>query len=167
MLEIRVATPQDLDAIVGLHIDCWKQAYSTLLPHQYIESYNSTRRRKMWTNIFNANVEHIAIALWFSKPIGFINVGPDFESNNQGDYTLRSLYILNSHHNCGVGKSLMSFITENRLIDINRLSLKVLDSNFHAIHFYNSLGFVDTNHRYHEKICGAEITDIKMEKIFS
>lgn len=166
MLRIRTANIKDLEEIVDLHIKCWKQTYSNLVPEQYIDSYTTTRRERMWTNIFNAQVEHVAIAFWSSKPIGFINVGPDFESNCKGDYSLRSLYILESHHNRGVGSSLMNFIISEISPNLSNLSLLVLDSNVRAIGFYCSQGFIDTNQRFTEQVYDVELVDMKMKKRF-
>ncbi|ELJ8820379.1 GNAT family N-acetyltransferase [Vibrio parahaemolyticus] len=166
MLKIRTANIKDLEEIVDLHIECWQQTYSNLLPVQYIDSYTAARRKRMWKNIFNAKVEHVAIAFWSSKPIGFINVGPDFESNYEGDYSLRSLYILKSYHNRGVGSSLMKFIISEISPTLSNLSLLVLDSNVRAIDFYYSQGFIDTNQRYTEQVYDVELVDMKMKKRF-
>jgi GNAT superfamily N-acetyltransferase len=134
-VEIRRATPGDAEALTGLHLDCWDDAYTGLMPQAILDARRDDvparvdRWRRILPNGFTSVAEHQA------RLIGFVSAGPPRELPNF-DIQLYALYVRAPWWGTGVGHALFASAVGDRTA-----CLWVLEGNERAIRFYERQGF--------------------------
>ncbi|MCG4437175.1 GNAT family N-acetyltransferase [Erysipelothrix rhusiopathiae] len=137
---IRLATPDDLEAIRLIASITWKEAYKDLIPldiiNRFIEdAYSPTvLERRIETTKFMVAVQDDYI-------VGFAN----YEIRDNDLYIV-ALYVLPTHQRAGVGSELLSFIEASVPDTIDQAYVDVENGNVSAETFYKKYGFV-------QKIC--------------
>jgi len=145
---IRSAVPSDAKAIAQVHIHSWQQAYSDLMPREYLASLDQTlaQRTSYWLNAIESGDSTLLVAERDKQVIGWISVGasrdPDAAACNAGE--VMALYVLEAHWQTGIGRALWQAGVQ-RLIEQghSRLTLWVLVLNNRAIGFYRKAGWVE------------------------
>lgn len=145
---IRSAVPSDAKAIAQVHIHSWQQAYSDLMPREYLASLDRTlaQRTSYWLNAIESGDSTLLVAERDKQVIGWISVGasrdPDAVACNTGE--VMALYVLEAHWQTGIGRALWQAGVQ-RLIEQghSRLTLWVLVLNNRAIGFYRKAGWVE------------------------
>ena len=134
-VEIRRASPGDAEALTRLHLDCWDDAYTGLMPQAILDARREDvparvdRWRKILPNGFTSVAEHQA------RLIGFVSAGPPRELPNF-DIELFALYVRAAWWGTGVGHALFVSAVADRTA-----CLWVLEGNDRAIGFYERQGF--------------------------
>jgi GNAT superfamily N-acetyltransferase len=134
-VEIRRAGPEDAEALTLLHLDCWDDAYTGLMPQAILDARREDvparvdRWRKILPNGFTSVAEHQA------GLIGFVSAGPPRELSNV-DIEVFALYVRAAWWGAGVGHALFASAVADRTA-----CLWVLEGNNRAIRFYERQGF--------------------------
>ena len=134
-VEIRRASPGDAEALTRLHLDCWDDAYTGLMPQAILDARREDvparvdRWRKILPNGFTSVAEHQA------GLIGFVSAGPPRELPSF-DIELFALYVRAAWWGAGVGHALFVSAVADRTA-----CLWVLEGNDRAIGFYERQGF--------------------------
>jgi ribosomal protein S18 acetylase RimI-like enzyme len=132
---IRTATSEDAEALTHLHIDCWDDAYTGLMPQAILDARRDdvlgrVDRWRSWLSRGGTSVAEHGMQL-----VGFVNAGsaidlPPFEVQ------MFALYVRAAWWGSGVGHALFSAAVGDR-----SAYLWVLEGNERAIRFYERQGF--------------------------
>jgi GNAT superfamily N-acetyltransferase len=134
-VKIRRAVSGDAEALTGLHLDCWDDAYTGLMPQAILDARREDvpvrvdRWRTILPNGFTSVAEHQA------GLIGFVSAGPPRELPNF-DIEVFALYVRAAWWGTGVGHALFVSAVGDR-----SACLWVLEGNNRAIRFYARQGF--------------------------
>ena len=136
---LRRAFVEDAPALALLHVDCWEDAYTGLMPQPILDERRASvdARAQRWREILQ---EHDRT--WLAEApeglIGFAGAGPARDNDLEGDIDLelQALYVRASWWGTGVGYALFRQVVGDRAA-----YLWVLANNQRAIHFYERQGF--------------------------
>ena len=135
---LRAATPADAEALVDLHLACWRDAYPGLLSEATIEStfadrdaHVVRRRERLADPEAPTFVVEDAGAL-----VAFATAGPPRHDDPPADLELYAIYALASTWGRGLGHQLLAAAVGER-----SAYLWVLDGNDRAQAFYRRHGF--------------------------
>jgi len=134
-VEIRRAVPADAEALTRLHLDCWDDAYTGLMPQPVLDARRDDvparvdRWRQILPNGFTSVAEHGA------GLVGFVSAGPPRELSHFA-IEVFALYVRAPWWGTGVGHALFAAAVGDR-----SACLWVLEGNDRAIRFYERQGF--------------------------
>jgi ribosomal protein S18 acetylase RimI-like enzyme len=142
--EIRLATREDLENIVGVFFACWQESYRDLLPVKVREEMTLEKARELWLPSLGTTSDRVTLLLLTEGfVVGVARCGRDVTDTGRGH--LFSLYIHPKYAGKGFGKALLGSVleelTEKGLIDI---SLWVFKENENAQGLYRKAGFSPT-----------------------
>jgi GNAT superfamily N-acetyltransferase len=125
-----------------LHVQCWREAYSDLVPQEVVDSFNVIEMTAKWQKFLN-NSERFLIGVFDgAQPVAFINQGkPDEKVFENMDGHVAALYVAQSHYRQGIGQKLLALAAQD-WVDKggHSLSLGVLAKNIRARRFYENFG---------------------------
>lgn len=98
--------------LARLHVRCWQQAYSHLLPAEYFDSVLLESRRRLWTSLLGRDPlpDRLVVAENAEWLIGFAMAGAARGSDPARDHELFSLYLDDAEHGRGAGQALMDAV---------------------------------------------------------
>ena len=133
---IRPAVPADAEALTHLHLDCWDDAYTGLMPQEVLDERRSkvAERVERWRTILGQTTNTL-VAATPEGLVGFVSSGPVRDEDRSG-LELWALYARAWVWGQGVGHRLLL-----ASIGGQPASLWVLDGNDRAIGFYERQGF--------------------------
>ncbi|GAA4764998.1 GNAT family N-acetyltransferase [Microbacterium gilvum] len=145
-LRVRDATLADAEQIAAVHVDSWRETYSTMLPSRVLDGNTLARREHMWRAILAAQpvLGATAVVVDEEKIVGFAFAAgsghPDARRNAAPvrDLHLFSLYVLEDAHRRGAGTALLE-----RVLGTGPAQLWVLRENTGARRFYERRGFAE------------------------
>ena len=73
---IRPATLDDIDAIAHVHVTCWRQAFTGLVPDELLTELDHDARAEMWHKILTAGSGTTLVTPAHGPVTGFVAVGP-------------------------------------------------------------------------------------------
>lgn len=135
---LRLATPDDAEALVDLHHACWREAYAGLLPAEVIEGTFADRaahvaRRR--TRLADPDAPTYVVEV-DGELVGFATAGPPRQEDPPTDLELYAVYARAATWGTGVGHALLEAALGDRAA-----YLRVLDGNERALAFYRRHGF--------------------------
>ena len=143
-VRIRPANLGDAASIAKVHVDTWQSAYSGIVPADFLSHLSYQDRESWWSDILGQERPATSIfvaATAGSEVIGFASGGPEREGNQTYLGELYVIYLLDKHQGQGVGRGLISAVTQRLLTDgIRSMLVWVLEDNLPACKFYESLG---------------------------
>ena len=141
---IRVANPADAGSIARVHIDSWRTTYAGVVPDEYLANLSYRRRESRWDEILTTNqpaTSAFVAETEGSNVVGFAHGGPEREGDSTYRGELYAIYLLQEHQNMGLGRRLVSAVTQRLLDDgLGSMLVWVLEDNHRASRFYESLG---------------------------
>lgn len=150
-----VPNPADVHALAAVHVDGWRDAYSTLLPERFFGADALTRRRRMWADILEQrSADDLARTVRIVRDAsgtcaGFLLIGPTSEDHPARDLSIHALYIARALYGSGAAQALVDDLLGGRAAQ-----LWVADPNPRAQRFYAKVGFARD---------GAETTDPQLD----
>ena len=140
-MSVRVATPDDADAIARIRTDTWRATYRGLMPDRVLDSlgYDGARRRRMMAEPhperFTLVAEHDG------EVVGFANGGPSRGDDPAYPAEIYAIYVLPGHQGHGHGRDLLrASAGECRTRGWRRAVLWVLRDNAPSRRFYEHMG---------------------------
>lgn len=136
---IRRAVVDDARALADLHIDCWDDAYTGLVPQHFIDDRRARHEERVerWGEILAGDTSTL-VAEAGAGLIGFASTGPPRDNDLADDFgvELYGLYVRAAWWGTGVGYALLREAVGDRAT-----YLWVLANNPRAIRFYERQGF--------------------------
>lgn len=109
---VRRATLHDTEQLGHVHVDCWNETYTGVIPQDYLDLLDPHERGEMWGDIINKGGV-IFVAEVDGKIIGFANCGENRSPELKVPGEMYALYLLNSYQSKGIGKKLFETVREN------------------------------------------------------
>jgi ribosomal protein S18 acetylase RimI-like enzyme len=147
-IRLREATQADAAALGILHVASWHETYTGLIPDEMLAGLSVEARTAMWSQILNDPAAAGCAAVFVAEDgdlmVGFGACGEQRDKTlaNAGfGGEIGAIYVLRSHQNRGLGRSIMAAMFEF-LSGQGRsaASLWVLRENSSARRFYEGLG---------------------------
>ncbi|UYQ78958.1 GNAT family N-acetyltransferase [Glutamicibacter sp. JL.03c] len=142
-ITLRKPVSKDAVELATLHVECWKQTYSQLLPVGYFTAEHLEQRISMWHRLLGDSHPGVRIAVASDRQdrlVGFSFSAPlpkDAIHLPDGiERQLYNLYVLNDHHGSGTGQQLLEAVLGDE-----PAMLWVAEKNPRAIAFYRRNGF--------------------------
>ena len=155
-MEIRHAAQSDFQAIAAIHIESWKDAYSDVLPAEFLDRKINSVFLTHWNEVEIQNEDIILvaeensvigfIAVW-CRPIPFID----------------NLHVRPSKRSKRVGSALMKAVARELINHGHKTAyLWVFESNQKAIQFYERLGGIQKEQSM-KTVFGYDVLSRKIE----
>jgi|SRR5580658_3496213 ribosomal protein S18 acetylase RimI-like enzyme len=145
---IRIATPDDAQALATMHIASWHETYSGLLPNKMLAALSVAPRAAAWSKILleagagNSTVVYLAERQ--GTIIGFGSCGVQrTESLKEKGYDgeISSVYVLREFQKRKIGTHLFRAMSSDLISrGFNAAALWVLRENLRARRFYEHFG---------------------------
>ena len=134
---IRRGVPADADALTHLHLDCWDDAYTGLMPQEVLDARrtNVAERVDRWRGIL-ARSRNTLVAEAAGGLVGFVSAGPGRDQDMDIARELWALYVRASWWGTGTGRALL-----DTALGDDPAYLWVLAGNDRAARFYERQGF--------------------------
>jgi ribosomal protein S18 acetylase RimI-like enzyme len=137
---IRLATPEDAEAVARVQIASWRGAYAHLFSQEQFEGISLAERTAFWRRYtpLVADVD--------GEVVGFVAVGPAHDDDADGE--VYAIYVRPDRWDTGVGWELMQ-AGEERLRELGHSSvvLWVFEDNPRARRFYKRSGWAADGQR--------------------
>ena len=141
---VRAAIPEDATSMARVHVDSWRSTYAGIVPDEYLAGLSYRNRESLWKDLLTTDrpgTSYFAADAGGGDIVGFANAGPEREGDRTYQSELYAIYILEEYQRMGLGRRLFSHVTRRLLADgFNSMLLWVLEDNYPACRFYESLG---------------------------
>lgn len=146
---IRPATPDDAEALAGLHLRVWRAAYADLAPPAAFAALDLDRRLGQWRAALARPLPH---RTWLAEapanapggPLGLVSAGPPSDPAFGGRGEIRHLYVEPQAQGQGLGRALLRAAAAHLLAEgFPGVALAVVAANQPARAFYARLGGVE------------------------
>jgi GNAT superfamily N-acetyltransferase len=143
---IRDATVNDVEAIAGVQVRTWQEAYRGKVPQQHLDKMDPCRRQHAWRQILQDRgpAATLVAAEESDGAVGFIHVSPSRDPDTVPEMVgeVQALYLLPEHWGQGVGRLLMEAgVRRLAAGGYREILLWVLATNDRARRFYEAGGW--------------------------
>jgi ribosomal protein S18 acetylase RimI-like enzyme len=127
--------------LAALHVQCWRESLTDLLPPEVIAGFDLAKMTDAWA-MHLANPSRLIFAAYLADgPVGFVHGGETPAPGHGMDGHVFALYVAAAHHRKGLGRALLGLIAQAWLEQGGTgLSLGVLAGNVRAQAFYDAMG---------------------------
>lgn len=138
---IRKANPSDAAAIAKVAVDTWKSAYRGIIADEVLSSLSYKQKEKSWYNTLTSGIDIVFVAEdQNGNIVGYASGGKERRNHPIYRGELYTLYVLQSHHNLGIGRQLfVSIARELAKLQMKSLFVWVLEEN-PSRYFYKARG---------------------------
>lgn len=161
-LIIRQATPADAPQIAQVNVASWREAYTGIVPADYLAALDPADRHERWTTLLTARDVHTWIATSDGTDVlGFATLGPARDEDaDRGDVELYSIYVDPDSWGQGIARVLLRTALSAAPSEV-RLSLWVIEDNERARHFYRRNGLVPDGIERREVFGETALTEVR------
>jgi ribosomal protein S18 acetylase RimI-like enzyme len=164
---IRAAKVSDAAGIADVHVRSWQEAYSGVVPEEYLSGLDAAQRTPVWAdNLRRGPDDHVLtwVAETDHRIIGFATLGPGRDEDaSRGDREIYSIYLEPEQWGRGVARDLMrTVVTEAG--NGTRIILWVLAENERAQHFYRRNGFEPDGVEKFAPVGGVELLEVRYRR---
>ena len=144
-VRIREATPQDAEAIAGIHVRAWQTAYRGQLSDDYLDQLRVDERLDMHRAALEAPPAEYR--MWVAedsgRPVGFAVTGKSQDADaEERTAELYAIYLEPDRLGSGVGRELFEYAVDDlRERGFRSATLWVLETNERARRFYEIAGW--------------------------
>lgn len=154
-MSLRLATLDDAPACARLHLQCWREAYGSLVDPDRLEArLDVARSEQSWRTRIEQG-ERRLVAVRDDAPVGFSVSGPPRDDAPPTGLELMALYVARAEWGRGIGRLLLA-----AELDGEAAHLWVLEDNLRARGFYERHGFVTDGAR--EKDASLDAWEVRM-----
>jgi ribosomal protein S18 acetylase RimI-like enzyme len=160
---VRDARAGDVDDLGRVHVRAWQAAYRGVMPDQYLDGLEISDRVAMWARFLEEPHldQRLQVVTVDDHVVGFACFGScrDVEGAPLGE-----LYAINldpDHWGRGLGRRLLSEVTNELAAFGDAGVLWVVPENARARGLYESAGWVDDGGRRHDEVLGARVDEVR------
>ena len=128
--------------MAALHVQCWRECYSDIVPKALLEKSDASSRLSVWQESLADETRAAFAAYDGGVAIGFVVARKPKEANFDGeDGHISMLYLREGYYRQGIGTELLKLAAAQWLKQGGySLSLSVLSENLRARRFYEAMG---------------------------
>lgn len=159
MMKIRYIFPDDdRMEISRIYEESWRYAYKGIVPQPYLDRIP----RGFWAPRIDAPGRNTLLAVENRKIVGTSSFCKSRTAQFENWGEVISVYILPEYMGKGYGKALLkAAISELNKLGYTNIFLWVLENNIRARHFYEHIGFVQTDDSSIDTIGGKALREIR------
>jgi ribosomal protein S18 acetylase RimI-like enzyme len=166
---IRPASESDAEQIGLVHVRSWQGAYHGLMPQEYLDALDPSRRAAGWRGQLRDLPARASVLVAPNDATisGFVAFGPTRDDDSDPDKTgeVFAIYTLPEAWSTGTGRRLMSAAVKRLTADgFTDAMLWVLDSNARARGFYAKAGWVPDGATKTDGSRGFPITEVRYRR---
>ncbi len=153
-LDLRPATPADVDAVVSVFLACWRESYRGVLPDSTIDAMSDEKAKQLWDRALNSGDGEVLVAESAATVVGVTRLAV-----NGTEGVVHSLYVSPRSQGSGLGSQLLSAAsTRLAALGVHDASLWVFAANAPSLAFYRRHGWMpDGGQRTQEEFGEAEL----------
>ena len=168
-MPVRLATPDDAQAIAEVHVAAWQAAYADLMPQSVLDALSVEQRLKSWQRTLSAPSRFLtAVATDRSASVvGFVLYGQEQDANRiEPSGELFAMNLVPQVWRCGRGRQMCDWVLAHARDQAwQSVALWVLCENARARAFYESMGFVsDGVEKADTVLIGASLNELRYRK---
>lgn len=113
-MNIRQATIDDAAAIAGIKIAGWRSAYKNIVPHEFLQQMDLAKETDNAIKLLNKDEKETFAFVADIEPgqtVGYVFGGSEREGNELYRGEIYAIYLLDDHHNMGIGRLLRTLRT--------------------------------------------------------
>lgn len=163
---IRSATVDDADPIARVHVESWREAYTGVVPADYLAALDVDRRGEEWRTRLSdlGRGEHVWVAQEGDEVLGFASLGPSRDEDaDRATLEIPAIYLEPSAWGRGVARELMRTVLATVPAG-TAVTLWVLEANERARHFYRRNGFQPDGTERLDEIGGQYLKEIRYRR---
>jgi GNAT superfamily N-acetyltransferase len=107
VVDLRIATLEDAEAIARIHVDTWRSTYAGLLPDDLLVGMSLEKQSRMWQRMLRGGETVIVAEDPRYGVIGFGSYGPNRSTRNDFTGEVFTLYLLPDFQGLGIGQCLL------------------------------------------------------------
>jgi ribosomal protein S18 acetylase RimI-like enzyme len=146
--QIRIATPDDANALAVMHIASWHETYTGLLPDKILSSLVVESRAAAWAKIMQEPIAERSTVVYLAEHdksiIGFGSCGAQRTENLKVkgyDGEISAIYVLREYQKRKIGTRIFRAMSSDlKRRGFNAAALWVLRENLKARRFYEHVG---------------------------
>ena len=107
VVDLRIATLEDAEAIARIHVETWRSTYAGLLPDDLLVGMSLEKQTKMWQRMLRGGETVIVAEDPRYGVIGFGSYGPNRSTRSGFTGEVFTLYLLPDFQGLGIGQGLL------------------------------------------------------------
>jgi GNAT superfamily N-acetyltransferase len=107
VVAMRMATPDDAEAIARIHVETWRTTYAGMLPDDLLVAMSLDRQTNMWQRMLHAGETVMVVEDPRYGVIGFGSYGPSRSARSEFTGEVYTLYLLPDFQGLGLGQGLL------------------------------------------------------------
>lgn len=107
VVDVRLGSVEDADAIARVHVETWRTTYAGMLPDDMLVRMSAEGQARMWRRMLREGETVLVAEDPTAGIIGFSSYGPN--RGGRGDFSgeIYTLYVLPDHQERGLGRGLL------------------------------------------------------------
>ena len=107
VVDLRIATPHDAEAIARTHVETWRSTYAGMLPDDLLVGMSLEKQTRMWQRMLHSGETAIVAEDPRYGVIGFGSYGPNRSERREFSGEVYTLYLLPDFQGLGIGQGLL------------------------------------------------------------
>jgi len=165
-VEVRTATPGDVDALGVIHVAAWRTAYRGMMPDAYLDGLDTAARSAMWAQFFEARPtdRELRVVVNDGAVVGFACFGCCRDAESPSDAELHAINLHPDAWGRGLGRLLLADVTDRLSAYGSTAVLWVVTGNTRARGLYESSGWFDDGVSREAEVLGARVPEVRYRR---
>ncbi len=140
VVDLRMATLEDAEAIARIHVETWRSSYAGMLPHDLLVGMSLERQAAMWQRMLRGGETVIVADDPRYGVIGFGSYGPNRAARSDFTGEVYTLYLLPDFQGLGIGQGLLRALFGALAREGHETALIWVVANNPSRFFYKAMG---------------------------
>lgn len=140
VVDLRMATLEDAEAIARIHVETWRSTYAGMLPDELLVGMALEKQTAMWQRMLRGGETVIVADDPRHGVIGFGSYGPNRAARSDFTGEVYTLYILPDFQGLGIGQGLLRALFGALAREGHETALIWVVANNPSRFFYEAMG---------------------------